>query len=272
MVEDNSVTQRITSTRVKAEGEQEQVLPKTLEPPLSPRETRPNQVDSKRVAASRSHFNSPRDAAMVHVVEEQCRGFCISLFLREQEPVRSLGVTSSVPGEGGLFVAFMMARVLAKDSARPVMLIDCDWEHAGLHDYIGLPSTPGLAEWLRGECAEQDILHEVAENLTIVLAGKGQQDAVRLLQQVKNRDFREAFTQSDVNLVVRLPSVTTTSYSIYAASMVDALVLVVRAGFTTDNLVADACAHLKNLPMQGIILNQAKYRSRLHHPERKTAW
>jgi hypothetical protein len=56
--------------------------------------------------------------------------------------------------------------------------------------------------------------------------------------------------------------VITCSYSAFAASMVDALALVVRAGVTPDNLVADACGSLDNLPVQGLILNQVRY-----HPE-----
>lgn len=213
-------------------------------------------------------FSSP-EAALVHLIEEQCRSFCLSLFFREQNPVRSLGITSSIPGEGKSFIASMMAHMLANDSLLPVTLIECDWENPGLHDYFGLPATPGLAEWLRKECTEQDIRHKVGENLTIIPAGDGHQDAVKLLQQVRRRGLLDTFAHGDENLLVDLPAVTTTSYSIFAASMVDAVSVVVRAGVTPDNVIADACTRLKGLPVQGVILNQVKSHFELRSSARK---
>jgi protein-tyrosine kinase len=204
------------------------------------------------------------EAELVRQMEEQCRSFGVAVFLREQEPVRSLGITSSLPGEGKSLVAWMLARVLAQDSVRPVKLVECDWEHAGLHEYVGLPGTPGLAEWLRGQCSEQEIEHQVSENLTMVVAGEGRQDAVRMLQRVRSRSWWATLGQKDELLVVDLPAVVTTAYSVYAASMVEAVVLVVRAGATPDTLVAQACAQLHDVPMRGLILNQVTERSSLH--------
>lgn len=267
MEEENSITQKLTPLRVKAE--RESIIPETPLPFMSPQVTQAIQVRYKRVTPAYLHLIPQHDAVKVRLIEEQCRSFCLSLFFRDQDPVRSLGITSSIPGEGKSFVAIMMAYILANDSTRPVMLIECDWEHAGLHDYFGFPSTPGLAEWLRGECIEEHIGYKVNDNLTIIPAGDGQQDAVRLLQQLTKRGLRDTLAHNGENLLVDLPPVTTTSYSIFAASMVDALALVVRAGVTPDNLVADACTYFNNLPVQGIILNQVDYHPRLHRSVRK---
>src|SRR5579883_2591953 len=79
----------------------------------------------------------------VRLIEELCRSFCLSLFFRQQEPVRSLGITSSVAGEGKSFVATMLAHVLANDSPLPVLLVECNWENTSQHDYFGFPPTPG---------------------------------------------------------------------------------------------------------------------------------
>lgn len=267
MEEENSITQKLTPLQVKVE--RERAVPETPLPSLSLHATQAIQVRYKRVMPAYLRFIPRREAAKVHLIEKQCRSFCLSLFFREQDPVRSLGITSSIPGEGKSFIAMMMAQVLANDSTRPVMLIDCDWENAGLHDYFGFPATPGLAEWLCGECIEEHIRYNINDNLTIIPAGIGQQDAVRLLQQIRKRGLRDTFAHHDENLLVDLPPVTTTSYSLFAASMVDALALVVHAGVTPDNLVADACSRLNNLPMQGIILNQVDYQPGLPNLVRK---
>lgn len=218
--------------------------------------TQVGQVRYKRVAPASSHFIPRNAAAKAYLIEKLCRSFCLSLFFREHAPVRSLGITSSIQGEGKSFVALMMARVLAKDSTRPVMLIECDWEHPGVHNYPGYPPTPGLAEWMRGECGEEDIRHIVDDNLTLIRAGEGQQDAVRLLQQITRRGLLKMLAHNDDTLLIELPPVVTTPYSVFAASMAEAVALVVRAGATPDYLVADACSLLNSLPVEGIILNQ----------------
>jgi Mrp family chromosome partitioning ATPase len=201
----------------------------------------------------------------VRLIEELCRSFCLSLFFRQREPVRSLGITSSVAGEGKSFVATMLAHVLANDSPLPVLLVECDWENTSQHDYFGFPPTPGLAEWLRGECRESDIRYRIGENLTIIRAGNGRQDAVWMLQQIARRGFVGTLARNNENLIIDLPSIITTSYGLFAAGMVEALALVVRSGVTPDRLVADACTFLKPLPLQGIILNQVPY-----HPENRS--
>lgn len=258
--QDTAMTQKLTT--VKHIADRAQAIPETPVPGSASDGAQAIQVRYKRVASVYPRFIPSHDAAKVHLIEEQCRRVCLSLFFREQNPVRTMGITSSIPGEGKSFVAIMMAHVLANDSTRPVTLIECDWEHPSLHDYFGFLTAPGLAEWLRGECAEADIRHKVNGNLTIIRAGDGQQDAVRLLQQITKSGLRNALAHDDENLLIDLPPMTTTSYSVFAASMVDALALVVRAGVTPDSLVADACAYLNNLPMVGIILNQVVYHPR----------
>jgi protein-tyrosine kinase len=255
--EDLDATQKLIL--VQDEAEREWTVPETPTSPSLPDAAQTTQVRHKR--ATPAYFIPQQEAAKVHLIEGQCRRFCLSLFFRDQDPVHSLGITSSVPGEGKSFIAIMMAYILANDSTRPVTLIECNWENAGLHDYFGFPATPGLAEWLRGECSEEHIRYNINGNLTIIPAGDGRQDAVRLLQQITKRGLRDTLAHDDENLLVDLPPVTTASYSLLAASIVEAVALVVRAGVTPDNLVANACACLNKLPMQGIILNRVEH----HH-------
>lgn len=253
--DEDKITQKVELVQVKIE--ERLTIPETPLP-SSPLHVGASARGARSVEPWPLWTISGSEAALVHLIEEQCRSFCLSLFFREQCPVRSLGITSSIPGEGKSFIASMMAHVLANDGLCPVILIECDWENPSLHDYFGLSATPGLAEWLRKECTELDIRHKAGKNLTIIPAGNGHQGAVKLLQQVRKRGLLDTFAHGDENLLVDLPAVTTTSYSIFAAGMVDAVSVVVRAGITPDNVIADACTRLKDLPVQGIILNQVK--------------
>lgn len=198
----------------------------------------------------------PKDQATVHLVREQCQRLCLTLFSRKQDSIRSLGFTSSIGGEGKSFLALTTARLLAHDSLEPVTLIECNWEHPILHEHFGIPSTPGLAEWLRGMCNEQDIRYKVDDNLTIIPAGDGQQDAVKLLRRIQQRNLWKKLTRANDLLVIDLPPVITSSYGSLAAELVDTVVMVVRSEVVPAPVLAEACAQLKDASLHGIVLNQ----------------
>jgi len=200
------------------------------------------------------------DSPDASVFQERCRQLSLALFLRDQAPVRSLGITSAVSGEGKTFLARTLAAILADDQNEPVTLMECSWNHPSLHESYGLAAVPGLAEWLRGECNGAAVRHRVSENLTIVPAGNADHDEVRLLRRLRHEGVLHVLAAANEFVIVDLPPIVSTGYGLLAASMVEALLVVVRAGVTPDHLIADACAQLKGLPVEGIVLNQISSR------------
>jgi Mrp family chromosome partitioning ATPase len=189
-------------------------------------------------------------------LREQCRQFCLAVFYRDQEPAQSLGFTSAVGGEGKTFLSMLTAGYLADDTDQPVTLVECNWERPSVHQQYSIPSTPGLAEWLRGECRAEEIRHVVKPNLTVIPAGNGKRDAVKLVHQFQRRGLLEIQAEKDELLIVDLPAITSSGYGLLAAKLVDSLVVVVRAGTTPEALVAETCNQLESLPVHGILLNQ----------------
>jgi protein-tyrosine kinase len=192
----------------------------------------------------------------VRLFQERCQQLCLSLFFQENATLRSMGFISAIGGEGKSLLSMVTAQALASDSGNPVILLECNWEHPDLASRYELADAPGLAEWLRHECNEDEIRHAVAPNLTVIPAGNSKQDAVRLIQQMRSHNVLQTLAPSNEYLIVDLPAIVTTAYGPLAASLVDALILVVRAGVTPDSFVQEACIQLKDQPVQGIILNQ----------------
>jgi len=199
----------------------------------------------------------PPDASTL--LMDRCRQFCLSTFLNEQAPVHTMGITSSITGEGKTFFARMMASVLAADTDEAVTLVECNWDHQSLHDHYGLDPAPGLAEWLRGEADAQEIGHRVENNLTVIPCGDGKRDAVRLLRRLQGDRLR-VLTSSSKYLIFDLPPIASCAYGRLAASLADGLVIVVRAGVTPDAVVADTCRQLQEYAVHGVMLNQVKTR------------
>lgn len=197
-----------------------------------------------------------RDIDNARMLQERCRQLCLSLFFREHAPVRSLGLTSSIDGEGKSFIASVTAQVLAHDSTESVTLIECNWDHPSLHEYFGIPPTPGLAEWLRGTCSVDAIRYRVDSNLTVIPAGNGSHDAVKLLKQVQQQGLLKTFGYAREFYIVDLPPIITSGYGSLAASLLESIVIVVRAEVIQDSMIVETCLQLKDLPVHGIILNQ----------------
>jgi Mrp family chromosome partitioning ATPase len=249
-----SVTQKLDKMKPVLEveasnGNKVMTLPPEIEHPVK-------KLEINKSANTSAQSISKRVVPHARFLREQCRQLCLSVFFRKHEPRHSLGLTSSIAGEGKSFLSIMLAQALADDSTSPVALLECNWEHPSLHEYFGFSSTPGLAEWLRGECSEEDIRHKTDRNLTVIPAGDGERDAVKLLELIRQKGLLDMLADSNELLVVDLPAVVSTASGALAANLVEALVIVVRAGVTPEALVTRTCAQLKGLPVEGIIFNQ----------------
>jgi Mrp family chromosome partitioning ATPase len=222
---------------------------------------------AKRAGAGRSSRSSAAsargkgsDQLAASALRERCRQLYASTFFREQHPVRSLGFTSAIRGEGKTYLARMTATVLADEQTAPITLLECNWDHPTFHEDFGVPAAPGLAEWLRGQCHSSRIRYQVGPNLTVIPAGEGGPDAMRLLRQFRQNGLLTSLIAPNELVVVDLPPIITTGYGALAASLVDALIVVVQSGATPDHLIAEAVERLKGLPIEGLILNQVKSR------------
>lgn len=226
------------------------------------------------VAGRNTASHSPRALSAAQNIREQCQQLALSIFFREGVTINSLGFTSSIAGEGKSFLAVATARALAEGNSHPVTLLDCNWDRPHLHELFGCAPTPGLAEWIRGECSEAYIHRHVGSNLTLIPAGDGKHDAVKLLHYMQQSHFLEMLGRSEQQrqiqqrdvpdtplrpqrlLVVDLPAIMSTTYAVLAASLLESLIFVVCAGVTPRTTLTEAHSRMRKLPVQGVVLNQ----------------
>lgn len=197
-----------------------------------------------------------RELLNAQALRERCRQLCAATFFREHSTIRSLGFTSATAGEGKTLLALATATVLASDSGQPVTLLECTWERPRLQELFNLPRRQGLAEWLRGECSEEAIRYQVSPELTVIPAGNAAGQAMKLIHQLAERQLLARLPASQGLFILDLPPLVTSGYGALAAGLADSLILVVHAGVTSEVLVSEACAQLRDLPVQGILLNQ----------------
>jgi capsular exopolysaccharide synthesis family protein len=102
--------------------------------------------------------------------------------IREKMPLKRLMVTSALPQEGKSFVAANLAQVMVRQHGRRALVIDADLRNPGMHRHLGAAPSPGLAEYLLGECDEFAALQRgPMENLFFLPAGRAASSAPELL-------------------------------------------------------------------------------------------
>jgi Mrp family chromosome partitioning ATPase len=151
-----------------------------------------------------------------------------------------------------------MSYTLASSSRRPVVLVECDWEHPTFSRDLGLPASPGLAEYLSGVNELSEIRYPFLPNLTVIPAGLGGVDALTALAQFQQEELHDRLADPDDLMILDLPSVLDSTYGVIAARLAESLMIVVRSGGTPSPVVDRACKELQHLRVEGIILNKVQ--------------
>lgn len=197
-----------------------------------------------------------KDDPGLAALRERCLKLGLDLFLRGDRPIRSVGFTSAIDGEGKTLAALATAQVMARESGLAVTLIDCNWAHPTLHAHFDLDAAPGLAEWARGEAFLARVRHYISDNLSVIAAGDAAGEPARLVNALRQSQAIEALSDDGGIVIADLSSVTSSPYGALAAGLVDSVVLVARAGVTPEECIAEACADLGGQRVAGILLNQ----------------
>lgn len=228
--------------------------PETVHPPRATRVPAymMKQAQGGRVREGRPPMSPARGETLI----EHFRRIYLAVQPSDTRDVPSaLGVTSAVRSEGRTTVATGVAAALAADLDLPVVLVEVDLAHPGVHHLLGIAPEPGISEYLRGECEVATAVRQISDRLFVLPAGDAQGEASRLIRQLTTADLRARLDTSGAVLVFDLPPILDSSYGVLASSMAEALIFVVRAGRTTSPQVKDSLARLDETVVRGLVLN-----------------
>jgi Mrp family chromosome partitioning ATPase len=169
----------------------------------------------------------------------------------------SVGVTSALSGEGRTTVAAGVASAMAADLDVPVVLVEVDLAHPGIHRMLGIEPEPGISEYLRGECTIGTVVRQVADRLFVLPAGNARGEAPRLIRQLITADLKARLDSTGGVLVFDLPPILDSSYGVLASTMAASLVFVARSGQTTIPQVKEAIGRLDERLLCSLVLNGA---------------
>ena len=177
------------------------------------------------------------------------------------EALKTLVVTSAVPGEGKTLTAANLAVTLAYDGLK-VLLIDCDIRRPRVHGLFRLPRAPGLMELLTasanpGNPPPRAIRETSVARLSVLPCGALPMNAANLLSSTRMRVLLQELQEQYDIIVLDTPPVLATADAGIVASLTDGVLLVVRAGATDRNAAQRAYQQLANVGgrVVGTVLN-----------------
>ena len=172
-------------------------------------------------------------------------------------PVRTLVVTSSVPGEGKSTIAAMLASAIARLDAR-VLLVDADLRRPTVATHFGVEPVPGLAGLLNGTTSFEASVRRIDRIPGLgVLPTAAVPDAGDLVARNLNSVLQRARGDYDV-VVVDSPPLLAGDDAGTIAALGDAVLLVVSSGVDSRRL-SEAARSLEALSVRvvGVVLNRA---------------
>jgi protein-tyrosine kinase len=187
--------------------------------------------------------------------QESFRVLCQRLLqVREQRQLRTILVTSPVPGEGKTVVAINLAATLARSSST-VLLVNADLRHSGRH-LLGIDPGRGLSDYLAGQVELTKSIRRVDPlGFYYMPAGISSANPSELLQKPALQEFMSQASAAFDWVIVDSPSVNLFADSRHLATVVDGVLLVVRESVTPKELAQKSLAALDKAFIVGMVFN-----------------
>jgi capsular exopolysaccharide synthesis family protein len=167
-------------------------------------------------------------------------------YVDADRPVKTLVVTSAVPGEGKSSTACGLA-ILFAEAGQRVLIIDADLRRPSIADYLGLEGAVGLTTVLVGKASVNDVLQQYGTDLWVLPSGFLPPNPSELLgsRHMANllSDLREQFDM----IIVDCPPLLPVTDAAVVAARADGALLLARARKTSNAQVSTAVRALQSV-------------------------
>jgi capsular exopolysaccharide synthesis family protein len=172
--------------------------------------------------------------------------------------VRTLAVTSALPGDGKTLAAIGLAVVYSMQPGRRVVLVDCDLRRPTVAASLGLRVDAGLAEVLAdGAGLEDAVVRVEGSNLDVLPVRTMPANPSELLASEGMRKLLEALASRYDRVILDLPPTLGLPDAKTVSELCDGVVFVVRADVTPEPEVAAALEVLDRRRVLGLVMNGA---------------
>jgi Mrp family chromosome partitioning ATPase len=186
--------------------------------------------------------------------------------LQAARKLKTILVTSPLPGDGKTTVALNLATVLSENGKVPVLLLEADVYRPTLTKKLGLKAWPGLTEYFRrGEDPMLAIRRIDPLGFYLLPAGQPVGDGVSILQSPFASQLILSLSSSSFSwILIDSPPTTPVADVLTLSGQVDAVLLVARAGETPRESIEESVRTLGRDHIIGVILNGMEGLNRMY--------
>jgi capsular exopolysaccharide synthesis family protein len=160
------------------------------------------------------------------------------------EPIRVIGITSTMRGEGVSTVATHLALTAASQRGRGVLLADFHLAWPSLFRRLAVQAAPGLSEVIVDSIPVQDVIQSgPLPNLSVLSAGARNGNPEVVYEAEELADLMELLKDTYDLVVLDLPPMDETAGALALPRLCDGILLVVEA----ERVRLDAALHAKHL-------------------------
>jgi capsular exopolysaccharide synthesis family protein len=239
----------------------------------------PPQLEAGTVTPAAASFDTDASAPFVAAVEkaerpgsielvphffpnsrlaESYRSIRTALLLSSADnPVKTIAVTSAMPGEGKTISVANLAVTLAQ-SGKTVLVVDADLRRPRQHRMFKVKNTYGLTTYLTDSVEIKDVVKSTEiPNLFLVNAGPVPPNPAELLGSDKMTRFIRMMSEESDYILFDLPPMLEISDALILGAKVDGVVLVVWGDKTSREALRKAREKLDLLKVRtiGVIIN-----------------
>lgn len=186
-------------------------------------------------------------------------------FSAVDEKLKTILITSSVPGEGKSFISANLAITFAQNKHK-VLLVDCDMRKGRLHHIFNLDNEKGLSNLLIDEI-DSDLRKYIQktdiENLSVITMGATPPNPSELLASARHKVILEMLKNKFDYIIYDGTPVIGLTDSIIMSQLVDKVAIVSTIGNINVDILKNTKKSLENVGanLAGVIANKTPYTS-----------
>jgi capsular exopolysaccharide synthesis family protein len=174
----------------------------------------------------------------------------------------ALAITSPGNNEGKTLTAINLAISLAQEVTYTVLLVDTNLRHPSVHTYFGLTPEKGLSDYLTGDVPLSNLLINPAgiERFVILPGGAPLDNSSEMLSSPKMKQLVDELKERYRTRIVLfdLPPLLSSADALAFSPYVDAALLVLEEGRTSEEDIQRATELLQNTQFIGTVLNKSR--------------